>query len=37
LPPAPMGESDPPPPILPAGAGPSVDPSPTSSIRDHDN
>ena len=37
LPPAPMGESDPAPPILPAGAGPSVDPSPTSSIRDHDN
>ncbi len=36
LPPAPMGESDPAPPILPAGAGPSVDPSPTSSIRDHD-
>ena len=37
LPPAPIGESDPAPPILPAGAGPSVDPSPTSSIRDHDN
>ncbi len=37
LPPAPMGESDPAPPILPVGAGPSVDPSPTSSIRDHDN
>jgi hypothetical protein len=37
LPPAPIGERDPAPPILPAGAGPSVDPSPTSSIRDHDN
>ena len=37
LPPAPMGESDPAPPMLPVGAGPSVDPSPTSSIRDHDN
>jgi hypothetical protein len=37
LPPAPMGESDPTPSILPAGAGQSIDPSPTSSIRDHDN
>jgi hypothetical protein len=37
LPPAPIGESDPAPPILPVGAGPSVDPSPTSSIRDQDN
>jgi hypothetical protein len=37
LPPAPMGKSDPAPPILPIGAGPSVDPSPTSSIRHRDN
>lgn len=35
LPPAPIGASNPSPPILPAGAGPSVDPSPTSSIRRH--
>jgi hypothetical protein len=34
LPPAPIGETDPTPPILPAGAGPSVDRSPTSSIGD---
>ena len=36
LPPAPIGEADPAPPILPAGAGPSVDTQPTSSIGDHD-
>jgi hypothetical protein len=35
LPPAPIGETEPP--ILPAGAGPSVDPSPTSSIGGHDD
>ena len=34
LPPAPIGASNPSP-ILPAGADPSVDPSPTSSIRRH--
>jgi hypothetical protein len=37
LPPAPVGESDPAPPILPAGVEPTVDTQPTSSIRDHDN
>jgi Extensin-like protein C-terminus len=37
LPPAPTGESDTAPPMPPVGAGPSIDPSPTSSIRDHDN
>jgi hypothetical protein len=37
LPPAPIGESDPAPPILPAGVYPTVDRQPTSSIRDHDN
>ena len=37
LPPAAIGETDPAPPILPAGAGPSVDPQPTSSIGDHDD
>jgi hypothetical protein len=37
LPPAPIGETAPAPPILPAGAYPSVDPSPTSSIGDHDD
>ena len=37
LPPAPIRETDPAPPILPAGAGPSVDRSPTSSIGDHDD
>ena len=37
LPPAPIGEPDPAPPILPAGAGPSIDAAPTSSIRDHDD
>ena len=36
LPPAPIGETDPAPPILPAGAGP-VDLTPTSSIGDHDD
>ena len=36
LPPAPMGESDPPPPILPTGVYPTVDRQPTSSIGDHD-
>src|SRR5579863_10055070 len=37
LPPAPIGESEPAPPILPAGVEPAVDTQPTSSIRDHDN
>ena len=37
LPPAPMGERDPVPPILPEGAAPTVDRQPTSSIRDQDN
>ena len=36
LPPAPIGEANPAPPILPAGAGPSVDPEPTSSVGEHD-
>jgi hypothetical protein len=36
LPPAAIGETDPAPPVLPAGAGPSVDPEPTSSIGEHD-
>jgi hypothetical protein len=36
LPPAPVGESDPAPPILPEGVYPAVDTRPTSSIRDHD-
>ena len=36
LPPAPIGETDPAPPVLPAGAGPSVDMEPTSSIRADD-
>src|SRR5271157_1825978 len=33
---APIGETDPAPPVLPAGAGPSVDMAPTSSIRADD-
>ena len=37
LPPALIRETDPAPPILPAGAGPSVDPAPTSSIGAHDD
>jgi hypothetical protein len=37
LPPAPIGETDPKPPVLPAGAGPSVDSKPTSAIGDHDD
>jgi hypothetical protein len=37
LPPAPIGETDPAPPVLPAGAGPTVDRSPTSSIGDRDD
>ena len=37
LPPAPIGASNPAPQILPAGADPRVDPSPTSSIRGHDD
>src|SRR5271155_5380220 len=37
LPPAPIGETDPEPPVLPAGAGPSVDTKPTSAIGDHDD
>lgn len=36
LPPMPIGEADPAPPVLPAGAGPSVDPEPTGSTGDHD-
>ena len=35
--PPPLADSDPAPPILPPGAGPSVDPQPTSSIGDHDD
>jgi len=37
LPPAPIGETDPAPPILPAGAGTSLDAEPTSSIGDRDD
>lgn len=37
VPPAPIGGAGPAPPILPAGAYPSVDRSPTSSIPDHDD
>ena len=37
LPPAALGETDPAPPILPADAGPGVDPAPTSSIGDRDD
>jgi len=37
LPPAPIGETDPASPVLPAGAGPSVDSKPTSAIADHDD
>ena len=37
LPPAPIGESDPAPPILPAGVEPTVDTQPTSSLPDYDN
>jgi hypothetical protein len=36
LPPAPIGESDPSPPILPPGVHPTVDRQPTSSIGGHD-
>jgi hypothetical protein len=36
LPPAPIGESDPSPPILPTGVYPTVDRQPTSSIGGHD-
>ena len=35
--PPPVAEFNPAPPVLPAGAGYSVDPSPTSSIADHDD
>ena len=35
--PPPVGETDPAPPVLPVGAGYSVDPSQTSSIADHDD
>ena len=35
--PPPVADTDPAPPILPAGAGPSVDPQPTSSIGDRDD
>ena len=34
--PPPVADTDPVPPILPPGAGPSIDPQPTSSIGDHD-
>ena len=37
LPPAPVGETDPAPPVLPGGAAPSVDMEPTSGMGDHDN
>jgi hypothetical protein len=37
LPPAPIGETDPAPPVLPAGAAPSVDMEPTSTLGDRDN
>ena len=37
LPPAAIGELNPAPPVLPEGAGPSVDPTPTSSIPDRDD
>jgi hypothetical protein len=37
LPPAPVGDIDPLPPILPVGASPSVDTRPTSSIGDRDD
>ncbi len=37
LPPAAIGEADPAPPVLPAGAGPSSDAEPTSSIGVHDD
>src|SRR5271165_3457454 len=37
LPPMPIGEADPAPPVLPAGAGPSVDPEPTGSTGNHDD
>jgi hypothetical protein len=35
--PPPIGETDPAPPILPAGAGPSVDREPTSALGDHED
>ena len=35
--PPPVGDADPAPPVLPAGAGYSVDTAPTSSIADHDD
>ncbi len=37
LPPSAIGETDPVPPVLPAGAGPSIDPEPTSSTWEHDD
>jgi hypothetical protein len=37
LPPAPIGETNPAPPVLPAGAAPSVDSQPNSAIGDHDD
>ncbi len=37
LPPAPIGETNPAPPVLPAGAAPSVDMEPTSTLGDHDD
>jgi hypothetical protein len=37
LPPASIGETNPAPPVLPAGAAPSLDLEPTSTLGDHDN
>jgi Extensin-like protein C-terminus len=37
VPPAPIGETDPAPPVLPAGAAPSIDVRPTSATGDHDD
>lgn len=37
LPPSAIGEADPAAPVLPAGAGPTIDPEPTSSTGDHDD
>jgi hypothetical protein len=37
LPPSAIGEADPAPPVLPAGAGPGIDPEPTSSTGQHDD
>ena len=37
LPPAPVGETNPAPPVLPSGAAPSIDMEPTSTLAGHDN